>query len=105
MDATTRKIHDAAVKAFVDRGLLIEAGFVGLRMSVIPPDASEVQITEMRTAFMAGAQHLFGSIMTMLDPDSEPTERDMRRMEQIHDELEAYRKELELRVSEPGRKQ
>ena len=41
-------------------------------------------------AFFGGAQHLFGSIMSILDPGHEPTERDMRRMDLIAHELEAF---------------
>jgi hypothetical protein len=105
MNADHRRIHDATIKVLVDEGRLIEAGFFGLWKSAIAPDAPQVQINEMRMAFMAGAQHLFASIMTMLDPGIEPTERDFRRMDQIHKELERYSKELELRVADAGSKQ
>jgi hypothetical protein len=56
----------------------------------------------MHYAFMAGAQHLFSSIMTILDPEAEPTERDLKRMDLIDQELEAFRKEMELRAAKPG---
>lgn len=39
---------------------------------------------------LRGRQHLFSSIMTILDPGEEPTEADLHRMSQIHDELEAF---------------
>jgi hypothetical protein len=54
----------------------------------------------MRLAFMAGAQHLFFSIMIFLEPDEEPTDDDILHMELIHKELEAFRKELELRFGQ-----
>jgi hypothetical protein len=53
----------------------------------------------MRLAFMAGAQHLFASIMAFLDPGTEETDADLRRMGLIADELEAFGKELELWVA------
>ena len=90
---------DALSKRFADEGRLIEAGWVALRVMAIPPDASEVQLREMRMAYMAGAQHLFASIMGVLDPDGEPTEDDMRRMELISDELDAFAREMNLRSS------
>jgi hypothetical protein len=34
-----------------------------------------------------------------MDPDDEPTPADMKRMELIHNELEAFRRELELRTT------
>ena len=46
-------------KELTDKGLLIEAGFVSLRHMAIAKDASAEQVDEMRSAFFAGAQHLF----------------------------------------------
>jgi hypothetical protein len=84
-------------KKLTDQGRLIEAGWIILRAMAVPPNAPEVQINEMRYAFMAGAQHLFSSIMSVLDPGEEPTPADLRRLDLIHTELEAFRKEMELR--------
>jgi hypothetical protein len=88
-------------KRLTDDGRLIEAGFVGLQMVAIPSDASETQVREMRMAFMAGAQHLFASLLNVLDPGEEPTDADMRRIDLIATELDAFRQEMELRVSKP----
>lgn len=77
-------------KALVDKGLLVEAGWMGFRLGAMHPDAPADQVSEMRLAFFAGAQHLFTSMMTMLDPDAEPTEQDMERMTQISKELERF---------------
>jgi hypothetical protein len=90
---------EALSKRFADEGKLIEAGWIGLQLAAVPPDAPQLQINEMRMAFMAGAQHLFASILTILDPGAEPSDADMRRMDLISKELEAFRNELELRVS------
>jgi hypothetical protein len=88
-------------RKLADEGKLIEAGWVGLRILCVPQTASPAQIDDMRLAFMAGAQHLFVSIMTILDPGTEETAADMARMDLIHRELETVRKELELRVARP----
>lgn len=77
-----------------DKGKLIEAGWIGLRLALNLEDAPKEQLEEMKKAFFAGAQHLFSSIMTILDEDKEPTEADMRRMSQISDELETFGKQL-----------
>jgi hypothetical protein len=74
-------------RELVDRGLLIEAGWIGLRIAAISPDASQL---EMRGAFFAGAQHLFASILGVLDGDAEPTEQDLRRMDMVAKELETF---------------
>ena len=84
-------------RELVDKGKLIESGFVGLRLATIPLDAPAVQIEEMRNAFFAGAQHLFASVLTILEPGDEPTDTDLRRMDMIDAELKTFIKEFELR--------
>ena len=73
-----------------DNGKLIEAGWVGMRLACDLVDAPPSQLREMRMAFFAGAQHLFGSIMTILEPGDDPTDADLRRMNLIHKELKAF---------------
>lgn len=90
---------DRLTKELVDKGCLIEAGWVSLRKNCIDPNASALQLEEMRMAFMAGAQHLFASIITVLDEDSEPTEDDLRRLDLINDELEKFVEELKLKMA------
>jgi hypothetical protein len=83
----------AMTKQFSDEGKLIEAGWVGLMAAAIPADAPPRQIREMRMAFMAGAQHLFASIMA-LDGGEDATEADTRRLELIAKELEVFHEEI-----------
>jgi hypothetical protein len=102
MSKPTREFLIEITKRLADEGKLIEAGWVGFKLVAIPPDASEVQIAEMRVAFFAGAQNLFGSIMTMLDPGSEPTESDLKKIDLIHQELEQFLVEFKARHNLPG---
>ena len=84
------KIDDIAqkmTKELTDQGKLIEAGWVVFRLTTMNRDAPQIQIDEMRLAFLAGAQHLYGSIMNILDPGEEPTEKDLERMALIDAEL------------------
>lgn len=94
--AALQRLNDALLK----QGLLIEAGWVALRLAAVPADAPAVQLEEMRMAFFAGAQHLFGSLMTLFDPDGDevPTEADLERMSLVANELDAFVAELKLRV-------
>lgn len=85
-----REMVDKLCEALVDKGKLIEAGWVSLEAMSIPKSAGEAQRTEMRNAFFAGAQHLFHSIMSILEPGVEPTEKDIRRMECIDAELREF---------------
>lgn len=77
-------------KQLTDKGSLIEAGWVGMRLACDLHDAPADQLHQMRMAFFAGAQHLFGSLMTIMEEDHEPTEADLRRMSLIKDELDAF---------------
>lgn len=95
----SEKMQAAATKlskTLADAGKIIEGGWEGFRLMVIPKDAGQVQIDGMRMAFFAGSQHLFSSILVVMDSDQEPTESDLRRMTLIHDELESFRKDFEL---------
>jgi hypothetical protein len=85
-----------------DQGKLIEAGWVGLRLAAVPLDAPKIQLEEMRNAFFAGAQHLFSSIMTILEPDAEPTDKDMERMDLIDKELRAFINDFSMRNLKTG---
>ncbi|MGD0106330.1 MAG: hypothetical protein ABSC06_20155 [Rhodopila sp.] len=99
-----RQYLEQLSRRLADEGRLIEAGWIAMRLHVIPLDASPVQLNEMRYAFMGGAQHLFASIMTILDPGIEETPGDLRRMDLIHKELEAFRQEMGLRAAKPAGK-
>lgn len=83
---------DTVMKEYADKGLLIEAGFRAMLHVSYPglvplPDR---QFDELRAAYFAGAQHLFATMISMLDPGTEETEDDMRRMDLIHNELERF---------------
>ncbi|MBB3396840.1 hypothetical protein [Rhizobium sp. BK060] len=92
-----RAYLERLARELTDKGQLIEAGWVSLRIAAVPLDASPTQLEEMRNAFFAGAQHLFASIMTILEPDAEPTEKDLDRMSLIDAELRAFIQVFELK--------
>jgi hypothetical protein len=96
---TLKSILEKLHRDLVDEEKLIEAGWIGMRISCVPEDASEVQISEMRTAFFAGALHLFSSMMQIMEADAEPTAKDLKRMDQIDAELRRFASEFELRIT------
>lgn len=98
-----RAYLERLTKELADQGKLIESGWIGLRLTAIPLDAPAVQLEEMRKAYMAGAQHLWSSIMTMLDPGADETPADMRRMDLIATELENFADELLADLPTKGR--
>lgn len=89
-------ITDAELKhvteALIRDGALIEAGFM-IMMAQSWPGAGAQQTLDHRMCFFAGAQHVFASIMTTLDPGEEPTAADMERLDKIHNELDRFIKE------------
>lgn len=85
---------EAIARKLVDEGKLIAAGFVAVR--VMFPHVSDEELERLQNAYFGGAQHLYASIMAIMESDREPTAKDMERMEQIHDELEAWAKTMRL---------
>ena len=81
---------DRLAKMATDAGRLVELGFLSFRQHMMKKDATDAQITAMRLAFFCGAQHLFGSIMGILDPGEEPTSKDFARMGLIEKELAEF---------------
>lgn len=79
---------------------VIEADWHSYERQVIPASAPDVQRSESRKAFYAGAICLFHSIISMLDPGEEPTEADLRKMDAIDQELKEYA--LEVRAQAGG---
>lgn len=97
-----RQATDEVTRQLGDKGMLIEGGWLALREVWIPKDAPPAQVKDLRWAFMAGAQHLYASIMAIMDPGREPTAADMRRLSLIAQELEAFRAEAESSVPTAG---
>lgn len=100
---TVTEAVDQLTKEWIDKGKIVEAGFAALRLAVIPTDAPEVQVSDMRMAFFAGAQHLFASIVSVMESGTEPTADDLRRMDLIEKELAEFAAALNLDVKLPPR--
>jgi hypothetical protein len=104
-EPTNAQLLDAAervAKEWADKGMLIEGGWRAMAIVSGLTNAPINQLRDMRKAYMMGAQHLFSSIMVVMDPGGEATEADLRRMELIHIELEAFRKSLQETEWRPG---
>lgn len=66
---------------------------------VLPRTASATQVIETRRAFYAGAQGLFHSILTMLEPGEDATDGDLSKMDAIQKELHDFAKLIESGVA------
>lgn len=62
--------------------------------SVLPVDCSIVQRTETRRAFYAGALEVFIGIMAALTPTGDAKEGDVQMLQDIHDELLEFGKDV-----------
>lgn len=93
MNEEQRKKVEELAKRLTDEGRLMEVGWLVFD-STLPLSMSEARRRELRKAFYLGAQHVFASITDVLDPGKEPTERDIQRMTNITEELEAFRRSM-----------
>lgn len=66
----------------------------GIYSSLIPTSASATQVRETKRAFYGGAQTLLAIIMKALDPGTEPTDADLRMMDELHQELQDFVAEI-----------
>ena len=58
--------------------------------AVMPPDASAVQRQQMRRAFYAGAETILFRVIQGFAPEDEPTEADLKLMDDLHQELQDF---------------
>ncbi len=94
-DPILKAANELARKA-ADRGQLIELGWVAFRRLVLAEDASGARLAEMRLAYRAGAQHLFATIIGIMDQGHDPTAADLHRMDLLAGEAAEIEKELRL---------
>lgn len=89
-----KQVANALLNELSDRGQIVEGGWRAFELLSGLKSAPEIQRKEMRKAYFLGAQHLYASVMGMLDDGTEPTEQDMERMRKLDRELKAFLKEL-----------
>lgn len=56
----------------------------------LPPGAPDFQRREMRRAFYSGAHGIMFKVIQALAPESDPTEADIRVVEDLHEELQEF---------------
>lgn len=74
---------------------LIADAWRDFEIQVVPLNAPDVQRTECRRAFYQGALSLFHGMVKMFDPDKEPTEADLKKMEAISAEIDQFLEDLQ----------
>lgn len=92
-----KKLHDDVARGLVDRGLLVEAGFHVIEMKLKEQGKNVAERNEAKVMFFSGAHHVFSAIIGILDPGVEPTNADLRRLTQLHTELQAHEATIKQR--------
>jgi hypothetical protein len=69
---------------------LIETQWNEFRRKVLPKEAGDVQLTEMRRAFFAGAWAYYSLVMSILDVGEEATARDLDIMAALDAEMREF---------------
>jgi hypothetical protein len=77
-------------RKLANEGKLIEGGFAAFVM-VNKIDVDHGALPILWDAYMAGAENVWSSIMATLDAGDEATPSDMRRMDAIQAEIDAWR--------------
>lgn len=86
-------------RRLANQGQLINGGFAAyLLVEGISPQSTD--LLRIRDAYMAGAEHLWSSILATLDPGGKETPSDVRRLDAIQRELDAWRKTKETIIAE-----
>ncbi len=104
-DEERRRYAEKIGREWADKGKLVEGGWRTLRSFMLRDmshDTDEKFERAARKLFFLGAEHVFTTIVAIMEPGAEPTEADMRRMSQIHAELEAFKLEFASRHETPG---
>lgn len=92
-ESDRRRYAQQLAENWADKGMIMEGAWRAAS-HLIFRDTTPEQAVQLRKAFFLGAEHLFSTVMMVLDPGSEPTERDLHRMSLIHKELEAFKASL-----------
>lgn len=90
-----RQIADNLLRELSDRGQIVEGGWKAYELLTGLSKTSDLQRKECRKAFFFGAQHVFGSLVTMLEPGTtDATDTDIERMKKLDAELRQFLKEM-----------
>lgn len=92
-EADRRRYAQQLADNWADQGKVMRGGWEAFDYYFCKGMTEEQRATH-RKAFFLGAEHLFSTVMMILGPEQEPTERDLQRMSLVSAELEAFKLEL-----------
>ena len=75
----------------IDAGKTMAEMWSGFAEAVLPfAPAGSMQYEEMRKAFYSGGLCLFNWFMVQMDPEAEPTDNDLKRVDEIEQEIRGF---------------
>lgn len=90
------RLADDIVRSAGNAGLLVETGWQIHKGIILQIADNDPRLFDIRLAFMAGAEHVFTSLIGMMDEGDEITDGDMKKMALLDQEIGKIRAELEL---------
>lgn len=93
-DPVQRQIADNLLRELSDRGQIVEGGWKAYELLTGLGKTSDIQRKECRKAFFFGAQHVFASLVAMLEPGTDATDTDIHRMTKLDAELRRFLSEV-----------
>lgn len=103
MQDAKRKLIEEATRHLIDRGKIIEAGWMTYR-SMMSATAPPIQLRECRLAFYHGCSFLMQAMTHAVSEGKEATKEDLQRMHKLHSELEAFEEQFKLQRSSEAAK-
>jgi hypothetical protein len=104
-DSERQRYAERLARDWADKGQLVEGGWRAMRQLLLPNmqhSTKEDFEAAARKIFFLGADHVFASIIGMMEPGYAETDADMRRMGNLQEELAAFRLSLASRHDTPG---
>lgn len=96
MNAKEQIAHNL-FRELCDRGQIVEGGWRAYELLTGLSNAGKIQRDECRKAWFFGADHVFSSMLTMIDAGEEPTQNDLERMDKLDTELKNFKDQFGLK--------
>jgi hypothetical protein len=96
-------LSEELTRIVADKGRLMGVGYMTFAAMFVDENTPAKTRRRMEVAFLMGAQHVWASIMNMLDEGAEPTDADLRRMDMLGREMDIVTEHLLPLVSAKAR--
>jgi hypothetical protein len=102
-EANRRRTLREAAGRIMDAADPMEVAWNAFAATMLSASAPPAQRADLRKAFYGGASMMFEAVVHGTDPESEPTDKDMRRIGRIASGLERFAAEMAADMRVEGR--